>query len=793
MKKIVFLFVLIIGIVPCVHSQSIQGYVFFNEEQSPVEYGSVVLKTLPDSAFVSGVITYSKGQYTFNNVEPGKYRISSSYLGYQESAVNIEVTNGSGVNMADTIYLFSKSVDIEEATVEADYIRGKELVDRTVYSIPPEISETSVNGYEILRKLPSVQVDFNNNITLNGSSNFIIQVDGKERNKEFLARLTPADIKSIEIIHNPSGKYDGSIDGVINVILNPEARMGFSGNIVGVVKPFNRTFAFGNAGLDYGREKITYYISGYSFRQSLAQNTDNEYRFKGNSSLDSVINLEGNGDFLIAASAINTGFDYYINDKHNLSINYSYKPNKINTELENNGSIYVQDELAHQQDYSNTNQTKSGESNVSIYFQKEFNKPIQEFTMESNVYWFNSDDENTFASRLYPVGNPMNADSSSYVEIIENNRNYVSSKFDYVHPLGVSMRLETGYQFYYQNMAFNTENTDVLLSNKFNYNEWRNAIYLSWMWNIDKFGFMATIREEHSDIRINDSTSTSYFTFLPSTNIQYKINSNQNVKLTYNRRIDRPGIYQLNPFERLNNYQFISSGNPYLEPEHRDHFELKYSLNFKKNFISPFVYHTIISEKIGTLNRLVTLPNSDNLFIRTSPDNVLTGYEQGLGLNSMLGFVKLDGKVFQGHFNKYSDGNTTIDSHDYFSYNLSGFVFYQPIKEILTIYSFGMYQGVRFDAQSKTISHPVYGAGGNYKLDNHTFAINWVFPGIKDYTYDKVITETPALYSKTSNNFDVRYFVQFVYSFNFKKGKSIKKIGHKSDIESDTKGGGIQN
>ena len=793
MKKTILHFLLIFSFVQFSVSQNIQGYVMFSEDKTPVEYGSVVLKTLPDSGYIAGVITYSGGIYSFTDVKPGSYIIVSSYLGYRESSVNVEVENRAETTLADTIYLTEVPIDIEEATVTADYIRGKELVDRTVYSIPPEISETSTNGYEVLRKLPSVQVDFNNNITLNGSSNFIIQVDGKERNKEFLARLTPEDIKSVEIIHNPSGKYDGAIDGVINVILNPSARMGISGNLALVVKPFNRTFAFGNAGIDYGREKVTFYLSGYSFQQKLANNSTSQYHFRGSPLLDSLIKNQGMGDFQIASSAINTGFDYYINDKHNLSFNYSYKPNKMITDLDNIGWIYVNDVLANHQEFSNTNNTKSGESNASIYFKKEFKKPIQEFTVESNVYWFNSEDKNSFSSSLYPVGNPDDTESLSYLELIANSRNYAQSKIDYVHPLGVSTRLETGYQFYFQKMLFDTDNSDITLSNTFNYNEMRNAVYVSLMWNVKKFGLMATVREEHSDIMINDSTPSSYFTFLPSTNIQYKISGNQNIKFTYNRRINRPGIYQLNPFEKLNNYQFISSGNPYLEPELRDKLQLTYSISFKKNFISPYLYHNFITQKIGTINRLIDLPNTGNPVIKTSPENILTGYEQGIGLNSMLWFVKLDGKIFQGHYNEYSNAYSTIDARDYFSYNLTGFIFGQPIKDKLTFYGFLMYQGVRFDAQSKTYSYPVYGIGGNYKLNNHIFSVNWVFPGLKNYTYNKAITETPVLYSQTSNNFDVRYFVQFVYAYNFKKGKSVKKIKHETEVESDTKSGGIRN
>ena len=98
------------------------------------------------------------------------------------------------------------------------------MVDRTVYAIPSVVSKSTSNGYDLLKKIPQVNVDFQNNVTLNGSSNFIIQVDGRQRDKEFLARIIPSDIQTIEIISNPSGKYEGNIDGVISIILKKEAR-----------------------------------------------------------------------------------------------------------------------------------------------------------------------------------------------------------------------------------------------------------------------------------------------------------------------------------------------------------------------------------------------------------------------------------------------------------------------------------------------------------------------------------------------------------------------------------------
>lgn len=790
MKK-VFLALGFIASVLSIKGQDIKGIVYSKEDNAPVEFASVVLLQLPDSALVTGVITYNHGDYTFAGVKPGKYAIKSTFVGYKDGIMSLEISNGKSTFYADTLFLEKASTEIDEVTVTGDMVRGEELVDRTVYSIPPEISKTSVNGYDILRKIPSVQVDFNNNITLNGKSNFIITVDGKQRDKEFLSRLLPEDIKSVEIIHNPSGKYDGSIDGVINIKLNESARVGISGNFAIAGKPGATNMLFGNAGIDYGFKKITFYVSGYGFAQNLQNHISNYYRFKQFPQADSIVDIKGDGDFSISAGSVNTGFDYYVNDKNTLSFNFSYKPNTQETDLLNSGLIY----LGTENDYSLNNESNthnsSDEFNVSLFYKKEFEKPIQELTIESTVYNFESSDKNNYNTETTSLNTNQLFTSLYTNENTVSNRKYFSTKIDYVHPIGVDMRFETGYQVYYQTLNYDFKSNMDGNSNVFDYNELRNAVYAGLIYNRKKFSFQATLRTEYSNIEINDSSHNDYPVILPSTSIQYKINGSQNVKFTYNRRINRPGIYKLNPFEKTDNYFNISSGNPDLEPEYLDKLEIKYTLNFKKNFISPYVYYQHISDKISTLNQIRTTSSQSSQVIYTLPENLLEGYETGFGLNAMLWMFNINGRIFKGHYNEFSNDQYAIDATDYFSYNVRSYVFAPLLKKKLNLFAFIGYQGVRVDAQSKTYSTPFYGAGGQFNYKNHTLGAFYFLPFKNELTMSRTITETDYLYSKVKSSFDIKGFIQVQYSYKFNKGKSVKKVSHKSDVESDTKQGGI--
>ena len=217
MKKISILLLVIFCIIKA-NGQSITGIVCSKKDRTPVEFATVSLLHLPDSSIVTGVTTQANGGFEFGSLKVGKYYIRVNSISYLPTGKQVNL-NASVKVTVDTLFLKEASTQIAEVTVKGSRIEAKELVDRTIYNIPSDIAKTSTNGYDVLKKIPQVQVDFNNNITLNGSTNFIIQVDGKLRDKEFLAKLQPNDIESIEIISNPSGKYEGNIDGIINVVL----------------------------------------------------------------------------------------------------------------------------------------------------------------------------------------------------------------------------------------------------------------------------------------------------------------------------------------------------------------------------------------------------------------------------------------------------------------------------------------------------------------------------------------------------------------------------------------------
>lgn len=785
MKQLCILFLLFRTVF--LSAQSITGFVIFEADGSSVPYASVVLKTLPDSNLVTGGITLMSGQYSFDKVKPGNYMVGISYMGYSPASTNIDVHEGDEVINADTLFLREKTYDMEEVVVKGDRLQGQELVDRTVYTVPDEVAGLSNNGYDILKLIPQVQVDFQNNVTLNGSSNFIIEIDGKQRDKEFLARLQPGDIKVIEIISNPSGKYEGNIDGVISIILKKEARYGINGNLSAYVKPIGKPTAVGVASMDYGMGDITFYATAFAFTQEINVSPSNSNEFLKKDSLN-VMN--GSGNFKVGSTSINTGFDWYVDDYNSFSFNFNSRPIRQDTKVENTTDNYLQGQRLNYFTSDEMMNMRSGENSVSLFYKKSYKKPIKEFTVEASYYTFNLNDENSYLNTIYSLEDAVISEDDRS-EFNDNKRNYSQLKVNYVHPVGMSAKLEGGYQFYYQDIHYDFTSSIEGYGNLFEYTELRNAVYTGFTLNKNKLGIQGTLRVENSRNTINKDTESDYFTFLPSANLQYKFSAAKNLKFTYNRRIDRPGIYDLNPYQKVSSTYTLTEGNPFLEPGHDDRLQLTFTWNFKKNYVSPYVYYLFLSKQKGNVNRLVESPLFGNTTFLTKPFNIRTGEERGGGLNALLWYVNINASMYQGVFDEYKDDLSVIPSYRYSSYRVQGSAFYKFEKIKLTAFTFLNYNGVQVTGQNKTYNMPIYGFGCQKEWEKHNVGFFWLLPFSTDVRFNRTITETPDLYGKTDVLIDLSYFIQFIYSYKFNKGKSVKKLNRKVNIESDSKSAAI--
>jgi len=766
-------------------AQNISGKVCFETDKSPVQFASVGLVQLPDSTITTGVITLTDGGYLLEKVKPGNYYIRISFVGFKTNGKKVVVGPGMDEIAVDTIYLTETTASLSEVTVMGERLKGKEMVDRTVYAIPSVVSKSTSNGYDLLKKIPQVNVDFQNNVTLNGSSNFIIQVDGRQRDKEYLARLLPTDIETIEIISNPSGKYEGNIDGVLSIILKKEARFGINGNVGLNIKPFNKITRQESGSLDYALGKITFYVTALDAAQSLDISNTNESRF---TMIDSTISLSGAGGIKVTMSTINSGFDYYMNDRNSMSFNVSYKPINQDIDLLSETFLYKNEIPLNTISSVTYNGFKSGESSASLFYKKSFKNPIQELTAENTFYNFKSDEKNDIKNTRYLYNSNSVLDTYVRLEDNLNKRNYYSGKLNYVQPIGMAAKIETGYQLYYQQMSYDFKIDNQESDNLFEYAEFRNSVYGGITYNLKKIGFQTMLRVENSRIRADSVTDPEYTCFLPSVNLQYKFSASHNLKFTYNRRINRPGIYDMNPYYRTDQNYNITQGNPDLKPDYRDRLQLTYTWNFGSNYFSPFVYKEYFSNKVGNEYRVINSPDGNSLTTFTKPFNLLDGYELGGGINATLWYININARIYKGHINEYIGESVIIPARDYFSWSITSTAYGNlDKKKTITAFAFLSYEGVNINAQSRTYNIPFYGPGIQKQIKNHNIGVVWVLPLSTHVRINRTETETPAFNSTNIVGFDASNYIQFMYSYKFNKGKNVKKLDRKIDVESDSK------
>jgi len=298
----------------------------------------------------------------------------------------------------------------------------------------------------------------------------------------------------------------------------------------------------------------------------------------------------------------------------------------------------------------------------------------------------------------------------------------------------------------------------------------------------------AMLRVENSHINADSVTQPKYSCFLPSVNLQYKFSASHNLKFTYNRRINRPGIYDMDPYYKVGQTYNITQGNPDLKPDYRDRLQLTYTWNFGSNYFSPYVYQEYFKNKIGSRYTVIISPETNALTTITKPFNLINGYESGGGVNAMLWYININARIYKGHYNEYIGQSFNIPAINYFSWSITSYAFTQlDKKKTATAFAFLSYNGVNMNAQSKTYSIPFYGLGVQKQLKDHTLGVFWFLPISTQVRLNRTETSTPYFNSRNIIGFNASTYIQFSYSYKFNKGKNVKKLGRKVEVESDSK------
>jgi len=583
----------------------ISGKVVDAVSKQPVEYSSITLKSGAASKPVNGTISDKNGAFVLNNLPAGNYSVEIEFIGYTAFLRDSLLITGNTteIKLGD-ILLVKKSTTLEAVTVTGTRQLIETKIDKLVYNVEKDVTSQGGIATDALKKIPGITVDVDGNVELLGNSSIRFLIDGKPSGifgnsvAEALQSIPASQVQSIEVITSPGAKYDAAgTGGIINIILKKSRIQGFNGNV-------NVTTGtrLENGSVNIGWRKNSFGINAYfSGNAQLNAHTPNGMdRITSDKAATGYNRLlqDNNYDFGRNSYKTGIGFDWDISQTENLAATFGYdyffNRNRGNT----NQSLFTYDNAGNELSGVNSFRNADTKFNVrtfdnSLVYKKKFKRKQQELDIS---YTGSFGRNNTFYNQLQYYNTPDNpfAGSNSLNPGIENE---VDFAIDYVQPMAGALAMETGLKSTFQSII---SNADVFSFNaaagKFvkdetqSYaSEYRRQVYAGYLsFNFPLFHFLdikAGGRIEHTISTAGYSNSPKsaipdYNNFAPSVIISHSFSNQESIKFAYSYRIERPDYRDLNPFMNLSDPHNITTGNPNLQPEIGNNFELAYSKSF---------------------------------------------------------------------------------------------------------------------------------------------------------------------------------------------------------------------
>lgn len=684
-------------------AKNISGVVLDSASATALPFANITLHNKLDSSFVTGISTGTDGTFSLNNISDGNYYLKVSFVGYNTKFVpSINISNNKPQVNLGKITLSKTAYEISGAEVVGDKVSEELHLDKKVINVSQNLNAQGGTALDVLQNQPSVRVDPDGTVYLRGSTNFKVLVNGKPyplEGADALKQISANNVENIELITNPSSKYDaeGSA-GIININLKVQKDLALSGILnlnSGTGDKYNGDFTFNynvnglnlNGGVDYrdntntNNQEITRnsVISNQDyFNNTAASLRFNRRQYSARTGLDYTIDKQNNLGLTLGAGVVDVGFSL-----NSLSVNRISGDSKY-SRIHSTQDVPVK--------YLNS----------SFNYQYKINPDVNDLNLEMTYNYVNIKNDQT------TIENLANENFTSYYDMLNNtiftnasNRNEGRLKLNFKQKFSETTNFETGIQsnLSYRNFDlvnriydFNSQSyvVDNNLTNKFNL---RNNVYSGFVsFNSELLGFnyMIGLRGEYMDRNLEQKTLTENFKFekmdyFPSINISRKIDDHQ-LQLSYSRRINRPNDNMLNPFPFYSDPSITISGNPRLNPEYIDAVELNYQKMYGSVFVSAQTYYrkskdsftqTFSVDSSGKLNIIFdNYGNSDVYGAELSSSfSVLQIVKLDPSIN--LSQTKLDGRVNgvsieKNFFNWSARLNATVSISSDTKFQLSG-------------------------------------------------------------------------------------------------------------------------
>jgi len=784
----------------------ISGTILDQETGQPLEYATLVLQNADDPSKINGGITDAMGKYEVESL-PGTYNISLEYIGFKTyKLANQNLTKSTNLG---TIKLAPDVSQLEGIELVGEKTTVEIRLDKKVYNIGKDLTNSGANVSDALNNVPSVTVDVDGAISLRGNENVRILINGKPSalagfGSTDALRSLPADaIESVEVITSPSARYDAEgTAGILNIILKKEKTLGFNGQV-------NTTIGYPtasqiNSNLNLRTDKFNIFNTlGYSYRES-----------PGNGYFD---NTYSSGDFsrIIEDREIeredqgfngNLGLEYFITEKSSITASVFGRYSDGSDLTENDSKRFTDLTIANQTFRSENQGGEDKSFQFSLNYTNNLNDEGQKLTSD---FQYSTNSGNTLTtineSNVVP-----NNDLLARENIFEDDKQkeYLF-QLDYVLPMGEA-QFEAGYRGDFEqsindyrldtlNQDSGNFETNLDLTNKFTYDENVNAFYSQYGNKFGKFSFLLGLRLENTQLKgkvesdndlaalqellgdeIDLNFNKNYLGLFPTMNMTLELNEMESLTLGYNRRINRPRGYFINPFPSRSSRTNVFQGNPDLDPAYANAFDLGYLKRWKKLTLTSSVYYQKETNSFERIQEETGEVTSDGIrIIRSIPINLSNN--QRIGAEAGVLYNPTKWLRLNGSFNFFQfETEGTFNEIDYGAKNTSWFSRFSSKVTLPSKIDWQtniFYRGPSENAQTKTeaLTFVSLAFSKDVLSDNGTitFNVNDVF----NSAIRRSFTETDFFTSDSEFQWRVRQItLGFVYRFNQPKGKKPRNL-----------------
>ncbi len=632
---------------------TVSGTIKDQAKKTVLPYVNVILKAEKDSAFVAGTVSREDGRFTLANINPSKYFLEISYIGYTTKQQPLFVGTLSEFLEVPAIELMESSTSLNTILVEGKQADVSAKMDKKTFSVEDNISQGGGSVLQSMQNLPSVSVQ-DGKVQLRGNDKVVVLIDGKQTALTGMGSQTGLDnipasaIEKIEIINNPSAKYDANGNaGIINIIYKKNKKEGFNGkvglaggigslwlrkeNLPSITPQYQYTpKANPSVALNYRKNKVNIFLqTDYLYTQTLNKNEFVTRTYNDGTIINQQTKRNRNTHF----ATTKAGIDYQINDYNTVTVSGLFGTEKI---IDNGEQPFFNSNFSERlrlwqflEDELKT--TAMG----SAAFRHQFKQPGRVLNTGFN-YTFHREDEKYFFDNIMPTFSGKDA-----FKLI-SDEHVADFNLDYVQPFKYG-KIEGGAKFRWRDIPTNMQfipginsPLDSASGGPATYKEIIPALYGNYVFENKKVEAEVGLRVEYVNINYVVGENHPYYKTdgynytqpFPNVRLAYKINDGNKLSAFYNRRVDRPNEVDIRIFPKYDDAEIIKVGNPALRPQFTNTFELGYKTNWKSNYLYAAAYHKTAE---GTITRIAsTIPNSTLIY--SIFQNANRSYATGLEL-----------------------------------------------------------------------------------------------------------------------------------------------------------------